>query len=64
MEKLGWGVEIYFLALEPAILPAPTFLLAREQWGIPRQAFLGQQVLRAGAGWMDTSPTSSQPEAL
>lgn len=45
-----WGEEIYFLSLEPAILPAPTFLLAREQWGISKQAFLGQQVHGAGAG--------------
>lgn len=58
-------MEIYFLALEQAILPAPpappaTFLLAREQWDIPREAFLGQQVHRAGG--MASGPHKLQPQ--
>lgn len=54
-----WVGEIYFLALEPAILSAPTFLLAREQWDVPREALLGQQVHRAE--WMASGPPELPP---
>lgn len=40
---MGWEREIYFLTLELAILPAPTFLLAREQWGIPSRPSWGNR---------------------
>ena len=48
-EWRGWvREEIYFLALEQPSSLSSTFLRAREQWGTPKQAFLGQQVCGAG----------------